>query len=530
MARLSLAQVYGDLSIDVPRHGHRFEWSATPIDLGPVVIFSGSITTDVLLRGDVRGYTISLAAGSDARGASSGGATEIAPGRSAAVFSPGGRCELRAAGPFRSSTMRIDPLFLAAQLEALAGTSPARPLEFVLSMSTALGAGALLERVCLFLTEDPERAERALRHPLVRTSLAETVAHLLLVGQPHDHAHLLERRAPPSSQTVVRRVEEYVYAHAAEAISAADLAALAGAPLASITAAFQAHRGTTPIDFLRHRRLTLARERLLLAGPGETIASVAHASGFLRPERFEAAYAAAFGESPAETKRRGLRAIEAPARSQSRARTQPPREANPPTVFLVRRDASRREASAELLREAGHAVQVFDSPLGFLSAARTAGAGCAVIDVHLPDLNGLEVRAVLRESGSALPVVLTSDIADVTLAVEAMKAGAVDFLVEPIDEAALLAAVARALARDAEARSARAEEEAHAARFAALSPRQREVCERAARGMLNKQIAAELGISASAVRFYRAEGMEKLGVGSAAELGQLMASWPSGGR
>lgn len=133
-------------------------------------------------------------------------------------------------------------------------------------------------------------------------------------------------------------------------------------------------------------------------------------------------------------------------------------------------------------------MQAFASSLAFLEAAHAAVSGGAVIDVQLPDLNGLEVRALLREDGRALPVVFTSDGGDVRVAVEAMKAGAVDFLAEPLDAEALLAAVARALARDAEARAARAEVEALAARLAALSPRQREVCERVTRGMLNKQI------------------------------------------
>jgi FixJ family two-component response regulator len=104
-----------------------------------------------------------------------------------------------------------------------------------------------------------------------------------------------------------------------------------------------------------------------------------------------------------------------------------------------------------------------------------------------------------------------------------MKAGAVDFLAGSLDAEVLLAAVARALARDAEARAARAQVEALAARLAALSARQREICERAARGMLNKQIAADLGIAESTVRLHRAEGMEKLGVASTAELASLFA-------
>jgi FixJ family two-component response regulator len=196
---------------------------------------------------------------------------------------------------------------------------------------------------------------------------------------------------------------------------------------------------------------------------------------------------------------------------------------------VVNADPSRRETMTEVLREAGHTVQAFASPRAFLAAALSAGAGAIVLDVHLPELSGLEVKAALRESGSALPVVFTSDDGDVRVAVEAMKAGAVDFLPEPLDEEALLAAVTRALATDAMARAARAPKEALAARLAALSPRQHEVCERVARGLLNKQIAAELGLSESAVRLHRAEGMKKLGVGSAAELGSLLRQ-PGGGR
>ncbi len=146
-------------------------------------------------------------------------------------------------------------------------------------------------------------------------------------------------------------------------------------------------------------------------------------------------------------------------------------------IFLVHRDPSWRAAAAGVLQGAGHAVQAFASPLAFLEATRAAGAGCVVIDVHLPDPNGLEVKALLREHGCALPVVFTSDDGDVRVAVEAMKAGAVDFLAGPLDEEALLASVARALARASEASAAQAvqaQEEASAARLAALSTRQRE--------------------------------------------------------
>ncbi|MGK3963649.1 response regulator [Sorangium sp. So ce118] len=522
-ARVLLATVYGDLTADVVGRGHRFEWRATPVDMGPVALFSGTFASGMCLRGVSSGYTVSLATGGSVRAASSGNAVEIAPGRTAAVFSPGTRSEWSAEGPARPMNLRVDARYLEAQLEALTGVAIRGPLAFSMSMPTTDGPGTFLARLCRFLSTEAERAGRALGHPMVMASLGEAVARALLFGQPHDHAHLLEKAAPPSSRGVVRLVEEYLDANAEGPIGTADLTRLAGASMASIDGAFFAHRGATPWEFLRKRRLLLARERLLLAGPDETAASVAHAAGYLRVERFGAAYAAEFGETPAETRRRGLIAAEAPPRPRARARSPSPRGAEAATVFLVHRDASWRGAAAGLLQEAGHAVQAFASSLAFLEAARGVGAGCVVLDVQLPDVNGLEVRALLREEGCALPVVFTSDDGDVTVAVEAMKAGAVDFLAEPLDAEALLAAVARALALDAEARAARAEVEALAARLAALSPRQRDVCERVARGMLNKQIATELGISLSAVRLYRAEGMEKLGVASAAEVASLFA-------
>ena len=527
MARLLLGKVYGDLTVDVPRDSHRFEWRATSVDLGPVALFLGTVTSDVRLHGEVSDCIVSLTAGSSMRAAASKEAAEISPRRSAAVFSPGSRAKWTTAAPSsRPMTLRIDARYLEAQLEALTGVPLRRPLTFALAMPTGDGAGSFLEQLCHFLAAETERVGLAFDHPLMRASLGEAVARALLLGQPHDHAHLLARPAPASSQAVVRLVEEYVEAHAAEPIRSTDLVALVGAPMASIDAAFRTHRGTTPLAFLRKRRLGLARERLLQPEPGGTVTDVAQAFGFLRRETFDAAYAAEFGETAVETSQRGLLAIEPPPPSPRRATPSPVPE--PATVFVVNADPSLRETMTEALREAGHTVQAFASPRAFLAAALSTGAGVVVLDVQLPELSGLEVNTALRESGGALPVVFTSDDGDVRVAVEVMKAGAVDFLVAPIDAEALLAAVAHGLARDAEARAARAPKEALAARLAALSPRQHEVCERVARGLLNKQIAAELGISESAVRLHRAEGMKKLGVGSAAELGSLLRQ-PGGG-
>lgn len=521
MAHQLLGKVYGDLTIDVHRDRQRFEWRATSVDLGPVALFLATVASDLTLRGSVSNYIVSMTAGPSLRVAAPREAAEVSSGRSAGVFSPGPRIAWSPASPSRSMTLRIDARYLEEQLEVLTGVTVRRPLSFALAMPTVNGVGSLLERLSHFLIAETARVGLGFDHPLMRATLGETVTRALLLGQPHDHAHLLTNRAPAASQAVVRLVEEYVSAHAADPIRRTDLVALAGAPMASIDAAFRAHRATTPMGFLRKKRLVLARERLLQPEPGETVTDLAQSLGFLRRETFDAAYAAELGETAVETKRRGLLAIEPPPPSRRRlTRTPSP---SPETVFVVHADPSLREAMTDVLREAGHTVQAFASPRAFLAAVGAAVGGTIVLDVHLAELAGLELHAALRESGCALAVVFTGGDRDVALAVTAMKAGAVDFLVEPIDAEALLAAVAQGLARDAEARAKRAGEEALTARLAVLSPREREVCERVARGMLNKQIAAELGLSESSVRVYRAEGTRKLGVGSAGELGTLFA-------
>ncbi len=168
------------------------------------------------------------------------------------------------------------------------------------------------------LLDELSRGSEALAHPLVAHSLGQALARQLLFGQPHDLAHLLDKPAPPSSRTVVRMVEEYLEAHATEAIRVADLAALTGASVRSIEAAFRAQRGSTPGAFLRSKRLMLARQRLLASEPGVTATHVAYATGFLRRARFDAAYLQQFGETPDETQRRGLIANGAPPSSSSR--------------------------------------------------------------------------------------------------------------------------------------------------------------------------------------------------------------------
>lgn len=155
-----------------------------------------------------------------------------------------------------------------------------------------------------------------------------------------------------------------------------------------------------------------------------------------------------------------------------------------------------------------------------------------MLDFGMPDFNGLEVQRRLKEKGVERPVVFLTGQADIPITVEAMKGGAIDFLTKPVDEKALIAAVKAAMAKDQTRREAAAEWSEHRARLASLTPREREVMDLVVEGLLNKQVALELGIVEKTVKVHRARVMEKMGVESLAELVRIAAALgaaPAGG-
>jgi len=195
---------------------------------------------------------------------------------------------------------------------------------------------------------------------------------------------------------------------------------------------------------------------------------------------------------------------------------------NESTVFVVDDDPSVLRGLERLLRSAGYRVEAHASPRAFLERAPAVGAGCAVIDLRMPELGGLDLQEALVGRGFRLPLIFLTGHGDVPSSVRAMKAGAVDFLMKPCDDTDLLAAVERALVQDASLRAERAEVDCARARFEALTPREREVCLLVARGLPNKQIAAELGSAEKTVKVHRGRVMEKLGVESLADLVRLV--------
>ncbi len=187
-------------------------------------------------------------------------------------------------------------------------------------------------------------------------------------------------------------------------------------------------------------------------------------------------------------------------------------------VFVVDDDAPLRDSLTNLLRSVGFRVAAFASAQEFLRSPRPDVPSCLVLDVRLPGLSGLELQQRLAEAGLAMPIIFITGHGDIPMTVQAMKAGAVEFFTKPFRDQALLDAVQQALARDRNAREQRAQREALDHRYGALTPRERDVLALVVTGLLNKQIAAELGISEAAVKLHRQHVMIKMGAGSLAEL------------
>ena len=188
------------------------------------------------------------------------------------------------------------------------------------------------------------------------------------------------------------------------------------------------------------------------------------------------------------------------------------------TVFVVDDDPGVLRALTRLLRAAGREVRAFASPQEYLGRDDPSEPGCLVLDVALPQQNGLDFHRELAASGSERPVVFITGQGDVSTGVRAMKAGAVDFLTKPFDDSQLLAAVQAALEKDAFAREARAEQRRIGDKLSKLTSRERQVLEHVVAGQLNKHIAADLGTVEKTVKVHRGRIMRKMGASSLVEL------------
>lgn len=190
-------------------------------------------------------------------------------------------------------------------------------------------------------------------------------------------------------------------------------------------------------------------------------------------------------------------------------------------VCIVDDDVGVLRALSRRLRVRGYGVRTFTSPTAFLEADDVSVPGCAIVDLAMPGMTGLELQRAMIGRGAQRPIIFLTGRGDISATVRAMRAGAVDFLTKPVDDQALLDALARAEALDAKARAAQAEHHAWRKKIATLTPREREIIPHVLAGKMNKDIAADLGIVEQTIKVHRRRMMTKLGIGNVIDLARI---------
>jgi AraC-like DNA-binding protein len=287
--------------VERPARGQPFEWRANYFALGSLVLSAHRFTGKVAAETDAVGDFFSLAISIGAVYAESFQGSQTIPmvtGKTGFIGSPGQRAGARLQSGYEGIHMNVPSGEMESALAALHGARPRAPLRFEPRVSLSSQTGAAFLRLLRFTMDEADRPDSALASPLVAARMAEALVFSLLLAQPHDQ--LDNARTDACEPAHVRRAAEYLDANLAQPIRMTELATVTGVSVRSIQVGFQKHRGCSPLEFLRTRRLLRARS-MLLNGTDASVTEVALACGFEHLGRFSAAYKARFGERPVDT-------------------------------------------------------------------------------------------------------------------------------------------------------------------------------------------------------------------------------------
>jgi AraC-like DNA-binding protein len=310
-ARLLYSQAMSPIGVELTDCRAGFECRLHLVSIGPLTLYTGWYGSGIKVWSEESSdeiFTASFPLTTGGEGVHAGAAVSLVAGRTGILTSPGGRSSGQLASDYQDVEVAIRRPVMDAALAALTGDTARAPLRFEAQISTTSGAGASLLRLVRFLVDELDRDESLLASPLVVARLTDAFVYGLLQGQPHNHTAALRPSPRPAEPRHVRAAAEYLDAHAADPISITELAAVTGVSVWTLQAGFRRHRGCSPMEFLRERRLALARTRLLSSPASTTVAEIALACGFEHLGRFSARYRARFGEGPAETQCRARRA------------------------------------------------------------------------------------------------------------------------------------------------------------------------------------------------------------------------------
>jgi AraC-like DNA-binding protein len=294
------ARLGAPLRFDVMGRSQAFEWRANRISLGSAGISVHTFGSGVALHADPfeRFFALTISIGRmGGEGSQDAHAIPLLRGRSAWLASPGHSASARLGVGHRCLVVDVQARQLETALMVLTGAAPTAPLCFEPMMSLAAPAGQTLVNLLSFIVREADREQSSLVSPLVAACLAEALLFQLLQTQPHNHSAVLRAPARSCEPVHLRHAAEYIEVNLTRPIRMSELARAAGTSVRSLQLGFRKHRGCSPVEFLRLRRLL--RARAMLRGSGSmTVAQVAFACGFEHLGRFSAHYRSQFGESP----------------------------------------------------------------------------------------------------------------------------------------------------------------------------------------------------------------------------------------